>query len=57
VACLRVTSRCAPQLAEDVYAGRGFYWYSWAERIASCDDPSGAAAKVARVLHAESQAR
>lgn len=51
-ACLRVTSRRAPQLSEDVYAGHGFFWWSWAERIARCDDSAGAAVKVAHVLRA-----
>jgi hypothetical protein len=50
---LRVTNRAAPQLSEDVYAGGGWYWYSWAERIAACDDPGAAAGKVAQVLRAE----
>jgi hypothetical protein len=51
-ACLRISNRRASQLTEDVYAGRGFYWWSWAERIGGCDDPADAAAKVTRVLRA-----
>ena len=50
--CLRVTSRTAPQLSEDIYAGRGWFWWSWAERLAGLGDPAAAAAKVARVLRA-----
>lgn len=52
VPCLRVVNRRAPQLSEDIYAGRGWYWWSWAERLAGLGDPAGAAAKVARVLRA-----
>jgi hypothetical protein len=37
-------------LSEKVYAQAGWYWYSWAERIAACDDVVGAAATLARVL-------
>jgi hypothetical protein len=49
---LRITNRHARQLSGSIYAGHGWYWWSWAERIAGCDDPAGAAAKVARVLRA-----
>ncbi|MGH3154953.1 MAG: hypothetical protein ACRDNF_00030 [Streptosporangiaceae bacterium] len=52
VSCLRVTNRQAAQLTEDIYAGRGWYWWSWAERITGCDDVDGAAAKIAHVLRA-----
>jgi hypothetical protein len=48
--CLRVTNRRAPQLTEDIYAGRGWYWWSWAERISECHDPASTAAMVTRVL-------
>ena len=50
--CLRVTSRRNSRLTEDVYAGLGFFWWSWAEKIAPIDDVTGAAAKVATVLSA-----
>jgi hypothetical protein len=49
---LRVASKHADQLSEDIYAGRGHYWWSWAEPISPLTDPAAAAAKVARVLHA-----
>ena len=52
VPCLRVASLQAPQLAEDIYAGRGWFWWSWAERLTPCEEPAAAAAKVARVLRA-----
>ena len=55
VPCLRVINRHAPQLAEDIYAGRGWFWWSWAERLAGCDDAASAAAKVARVLRSVSE--
>ncbi len=48
--CLRITNRCAPQLTEDVYAGRGFYWYSWAERLAPVGDVPRAVARIANLL-------
>jgi hypothetical protein len=50
VPCLRIINRRAPQLTEDVYAGRGFYWYSWAERLAPVDDVPRAVARIAKVL-------
>ena len=50
--CLRVSNRLAHRLSEDIYAGRSYFWWSWAERITSCDDSAGAAAKVAYVLRA-----
>jgi hypothetical protein len=49
---LRITNRHARQLSENIYAGHGWFWWSWAERIADYGDPAGAAAKVARVLRA-----
>lgn len=50
--CLRVSNRLAHRLSEDIYAGRSYFWWSWAERITRCDDPVGAASKVAHVLRA-----
>ncbi|HEY3955261.1 MAG TPA: hypothetical protein VGM53_17975 [Streptosporangiaceae bacterium] len=35
---------------EKVYAQGGSFWWSWAERIAGCDQISTAAAILARVL-------
>ena len=48
---LRVVSRAASRLTEDIYAGRGYYWWSWAERISPTTDPAAAAAKITQVLH------
>ena len=49
VPSLHVVNPAASALAEDVYAGRGqdgtwWFWWSWAERIATWDDLDGAAA-------------
>jgi hypothetical protein len=57
VPSLHVVNPAASALAEDVYAGRGqdgtwWFWWSWAERIASWDDLEGAAALIERVLAA-----
>lgn len=51
---LTVASRHAP-LAEDIYANRLAYWWSWAERISDIDDPLTAAHKVATVLRVSRQ--
>jgi hypothetical protein len=37
-------------LRETVYAQAGAYWYSWAQKIAGCDQVSTAAGILARVL-------
>jgi hypothetical protein len=47
----------APALAEDIYAGPcrdsgWWFWWSWAERIATCEDVEGAALQISRVLAA-----
>jgi hypothetical protein len=57
VPSLRVVNPAAPALAEDVYAeccedGSWWFWWSWAERIATASDPDRAAARIARVLAA-----
>ena len=57
VPSLHVVNPAASALAEDVYAGRGqdgtwWFWWSWAERIATSDDLEGAAALIERVLAA-----
>ena len=52
---LTVRNPRARALAETVLAQSGWYWYSWAERIAPVDDVTGAAAIVARVLRAEGE--
>ena len=50
VTCLTVASRATPLLSEDIYARHGWYWWSWAERIALAGDAARAAAVIARVL-------
>ena len=45
------------RLSEDVYVGRSqdglwWFWWPWAERIASGDDVAEAAAMIAKVLEA-----
>ncbi len=47
---LTVASRHAAQLAEDVHVQDGWFWWSWAERIAPADNVTAAARKVAAVL-------
>ncbi len=54
---LHVVNPAASVLAEDIYAGRGqdgtwWFWWSWAERIASGEDLDGAAAMIKQVLAA-----
>ena len=54
---LHVVNPEASVLAEDVYVGRGqdgswWFWWSWAEQIASGEDLDGAAAMIKRVLAA-----
>ncbi len=60
VPSLHVVNPAASALAEDIYAGRGqdgtwWFWWSWAERIATWEDLEGAAALVERVLAARDQ--
>ena len=55
VPSLHVVNPSASALAEDVYAGRGqdglwWFWWSWAERIATGEDLEGAAAMIEHVL-------
>ena len=57
VPSLHVVNPAASVLAEDVYTGRGqdgtwWFWWSWAERIATGEDLEGAAAMIKRVLAA-----
>ena len=49
---LHVQNRSAGVLTENVYAGDGFYWWGWAERIAPVAEVAGAAAAIMRVLRA-----
>jgi hypothetical protein len=48
--CLDVRNPRASVLTERVYAQAGWFWWSWAERIANCDELTKAAAILARVL-------
>ncbi|MEP7026722.1 MAG: hypothetical protein ABJB47_23530 [Actinomycetota bacterium] len=57
VPSLHAVNPAASALAEDIYAGPGqdgvwWFWWSWAERIAACDDLAGAALQISRVLAA-----
>jgi hypothetical protein len=47
---LEVRNPRASVLTERVYAQAGAFWWSWAERIASCDEMAKAATILARVL-------
>jgi hypothetical protein len=47
---LDVRNPRASLLTERVYAQAGSFWWPWAERIASCDEMTKAAATLARVL-------
>ncbi len=60
VPSLRVLNPAAPALAEEVYAdscedGTWWFWWSWAERIATASDLDQAAALIAHVLAAPHQ--
>jgi hypothetical protein len=62
VPSLHVVNPAASVLAEDVYAGRSqdgtwWFWWSWAERIATGEDLEGAAALIKQVLAARDGAR
>lgn len=45
-------STLALALSEDIRAQAGWFWWSWAERIAPTDDIDAATALVASVLRA-----
>jgi hypothetical protein len=47
---LHVRNPEASVLSERVYAQADSFWFSWAERIAGCDDTGAAAATLSRVL-------
>lgn len=49
---LHVRNRAAGVLTENVYAGDGFFWWGWAERIASVAEVATAAQIIRRVLRA-----
>ncbi len=55
IPCLHVTNPAVSRLAEDVYVGRSrdgvcWFWWPWAERVASADDVAEAADIITRVL-------
>lgn len=57
VPCLHVVNPSVSRLAEDVYVGRSqdgmwWFWWPWAERIASGDNAAEAADLIAKVLGA-----
>ena len=47
---VHVRNRRAGVLTENIYAGDGWFWFGWAERIAAVSDVAAAAEAVARVL-------
>jgi hypothetical protein len=47
---LVITNRKALQLTENIYCAEGWFWWSWAERIAAVENLAAAAAAVDRVL-------
>jgi hypothetical protein len=47
---LHVRNPEASVLSERVYAQADSFWYSWAQRIAGCDDAGAAATALSRVL-------
>ena len=54
---LYVVNPAARALEENVYVACGkdgmwWFWWSWAERIATCEDVGGAALQISRVLAA-----
>ena len=53
--CVRVANQSVPQLSETVYAapaddGTWWFWWPWAERIASAGDLDEAAGQIERLL-------
>jgi hypothetical protein len=49
---VHVRNRRAGVLTESIYAGDGWFWWGWAERIAAVGEVAAAAEAVARVLRA-----
>jgi len=49
---LHVSNPGARVLAENIVTGAGWYWYSWAERIAKVHEIVSASEKITRVLRA-----
>jgi hypothetical protein len=52
-----VRNRRASVLTENIYAAEGWFWWGWAERIASTADVSAAAEAITRVLRAAGTTR
>lgn len=50
VSHLTITSRRYTQLSENIYAADGWFWWSWAERLAPVRNVYEAASKIAHVL-------
>lgn len=50
--CVQAKSPQSSMLREDVYAESGWFWWSWADRLAPVTDVEAAARKIARVLGA-----
>jgi hypothetical protein len=50
---LTARNRDTSSLTETILTDRGFFWWSWAERIGPADDVTAAANRVAHVLAAE----
>ncbi len=49
---VQVRIRRAGVLTENIYAGDGFFWFGWAERIAAVSEVAAAAEAIACVLRA-----
>jgi hypothetical protein len=47
---LVITNRKLLQLTENIYCAEGWFWWSWAERIAAVSNLAAAVADIARVL-------
>jgi hypothetical protein len=52
---LEVTNPRVAVLSERIVAQDGWYWWPWAERMVETGDVTGAAERVARVLHASGE--
>lgn len=57
VPCLHVVNPNVSRLAEDVYVGRSqdgacWFWWPWAQRVASADEVAQAADIITKVLNA-----
>lgn len=50
--CVQAKSPQSSMLREDVYAEAGWFWWSWADRLAPVTDVESAARKITQVLGA-----